>query len=39
MAKTFAALLGRLIRIGNLEVETADGVRARAATASSQSSE
>ncbi len=27
MAKTFAALLGKLIRIGNLDVETADGVR------------
>ncbi len=29
MAKTFATLLGRLVRTGNLEVETADGVRHR----------
>ena len=29
MEKTFAALLGKLVRTGNLEVETADGVRHR----------
>jgi cyclopropane-fatty-acyl-phospholipid synthase len=29
MARTFATLLGKLVRTGNLEVETADGVRHR----------